>query len=436
MFQTDPDFMSAPTNVIALSVKPRLLVVDDEEMVLRVLFETLQREGYEVVTASDALQALEILRRQSFALILSDNQMPQVSGLEFFAQARRLQPQATRILITAVVSLDTVIAAINKGEIYRFIAKPWIREELLVAIKNGVHRHELICQNAALQASTQTMNETLTKLNAALEKQIARETEQNQQLARVNQVLEQNLRRSIDLCMKTMQTFYPSLGAQARRVNELCRSMADTSQLPNEQRQILEVSALLHDIGLVGVSRDLIKIWQRNPEKLREAERVLIEQHPILGQELVAFIQPLSATGAIIRAHHERFDGAGYPDRLAGENIPWLARLLAVAIHYADVSVIDGNAAEQSLRQGSGKAFDPEAVRVLLRGRPALPSSRRDRQVLLTDLEPGMVLAKGIYTANGLLLLPEGQTLNTLFIDKLQNHNRVNPLKQTLHVYC
>ena len=428
--------MSAPANVIALPIKPRLLVVDDEEMVLRILYETLVREGYEVVTAPDALRALEILRQQPFALILSDNQMPQVSGLEFFAQARQLQPQATRILITAVVSLDTVITAINKGEIYRFIAKPWIREELLVAIKNGVHRHELICQNAALQSSTLTLNETLTKLNAALEKQIGRETEQNQQLVRANQALEQNLRRSVELCMRTMQTFYPSLGAQARRVNELCGSMADSLRLADEQRQILEVSSLLHDIGLVGVPRDLIKVWQRNPEKLRDAERVLIEQHPVLSQDLVGFIHPLSAAGTIIRAHHERFDGTGYPDRLAGENIPWLARLLAVALHYAEAASTNEDRAEQSLHQGSGSAFDPEAVRAFLRSRPAASMSRRERQVLLAELLPGMVLAKGIYTANGLLLIPEGQTLNTLFIDKLQNHNRVNPLKQTLLVYC
>ena len=125
----------------------QILVVDDEEIVLVALRETLVRQGYRVVATSNALEATELLRQQAFAVILTDHQMPVLTGLEFLAQVKEIQPEATRILITAVLNLSTVIDAINKGEIYRFIVKPWLREELLATVKNAVQRYELIWRN-------------------------------------------------------------------------------------------------------------------------------------------------------------------------------------------------------------------------------------------------------------------------------------------------
>ena len=129
-----------------------ILVVDDEEMVRQVLSETLTREGYQVSAAADAFQALELLGRTQFSVILSDNHMPRMHGLDLLARAREIQPHATRILITGVVDLETVLDAINRGELYRFIIKPWVREELLATLKNAVQRFDLILQNDALLA--------------------------------------------------------------------------------------------------------------------------------------------------------------------------------------------------------------------------------------------------------------------------------------------
>jgi response regulator RpfG family c-di-GMP phosphodiesterase len=198
---------------------------------------------------------------------------------------------------------------------------------------------------------------------------------------------------------------------------------------------VLEISAWLHDIGLVGVPRHLIKRWDTEPDQLNEAELALIQQHPVLGQELAGFVHHLEAVGITIRAHHERFDGAGFPDRLAGEAIPWLARLLAVAVAYAE-SYQPSETTIETVRRGSGTAFDPEAVRAFLRSLPQAVVSRRQRMVLLSELTPGMVLAKGIYTANGILLMPDGQRLSEPYIDKLRNHNRINPISQSLMVFC
>jgi response regulator RpfG family c-di-GMP phosphodiesterase len=406
----------------------RVLVLDDEQIIVMALNEILVGQGYDVVAHTEPVQALESLKQQTFAVILSDQKMPGLLGLEFFAEAKKIQPDATRILITGVLSLDTVIEAINKGEIYRFIVKPWLREELIVTIRNAVQRFDLIRHNAALQAATLGMNQQL-------QAQVARVAEQNQQLEHLNQALEQNLERSIELCLHTLETFCPTLGTQARRVRFLCQAMGRVLNLEPDRQQVLEMSAWLHDIGLVGVPRSLIKRWQEDPTCLTDAESVLIHQHPVWGQELARFANPLDAVGVIIRAHHERFDGKGYPDALEGENIPWLARLLAVAVNYAE-SNEPAITATEAIKVASGTAFDPEAVRVFLRALPSTTLPTKEREVLLSELRPGMMLAKGIYSANGMLLVPEGQRLTQTCIEKVANHNRVSPISQALLVYC
>ena len=412
-----------------------ILVVDDEEGVLTAVRQTLRHARYETVAVCNPRIALEELKKQTFSVVISDQLMPEMTGLELLANTRQIQPDATRILITAVLNLDTVIDAINKGEIFRFIVKPWLHEEFLATVKNGVQRYELICQNNRLQATTQAMNKQLIDLNRSLEQQIQLVAQQNRQLADVNAALEQNLVRSMELCVQTMQTFYPSLGNQARRVARLCRSIAQILKLNPEERRVLESGALLHDIGLVGVPRHIIRQWQEDPLSLTSAEKTLIEQHPILGQELATFTSNLDKVGELIRAHHERHDGTGYPDQLAGENIPWLARLLAVAVAYASCRLVDADIIEK-IKMESGSAFDPEAVRVFLRAHAVTDVPRKERQVTLADLRPGMILAQGIYTHNGLLLVPEGQRLNATFIEKVLNHNRIKPITQALVVYC
>ncbi len=412
-----------------------ILIVDDEEIVLVALRDTLVREGYEVIASPHAVHAMSVLKERQFSVVISDHQMPMVTGLEFLSQVREIQPDATRILITAVLNLNTVIDAINKGEIYRFVVKPWLREELLATVKTAVQRYELIRDHDRLHAQTVAMNEKLTQLNQELETQVARVARQNEELERLTGALEENLHRSVQLCVQTMQTFYPTLGNQARRVFELCKAMALSLDLPPEQRQVLEISAWIHDIGLVGVPRQLIKRWEQRPEQLSNAERALIHHHPVLGEELARFVHNLGGVGRVIRAQHERWDGSGYPDGLQGENIPWLGRLLAVAVAFAE-SDPDPKFATEYISRGSGSEFDPAAVRAFLGSLPKAVVPGKQREVLLTDLRPGMVLAQGVYTETGILLMPDGQRLTSTYIDKLLNHNRINPISQSLLVYC
>jgi response regulator RpfG family c-di-GMP phosphodiesterase len=222
---------------------------------------------------------------------------------------------------------------------------------------------------------------------------------------------------------------------QARRALTLCQTLADSLALGPVDRRVLEISARLYDIGLVGVPRELIRKWIETPDRLNDEERAVVQLHPALGQQLVEFVADLEAVGATIRAHHERYDGLGYPDNLSGDQIPWPARLLAVAVAYASSPAKEEDALE-FVKVNSGTRFDPEAVRALLRCLPSAGVPRSQRAVLLSELQPGMVVASGIYTAYGVLLIPEGQSLTDPQIALLRNHHRVTPITQSLLVYC
>jgi response regulator RpfG family c-di-GMP phosphodiesterase len=413
----------------------QILVVDDEDIVRIALRETLRRERYGVTACPSPEEALKALQKEAFAVIISDYQMPGMTGLDFLAKAKQIQPDATRILITAVLSLDTVIEAINKGEIYRFIVKPWIREELLATVRNAVQRHELIVRNTVLQATTLAMNEQLVTLNKALESRANAEAEQRRRLAELNSALELNLHHSVQLCLKVLQSFHPALGTQARRVFGLCRAMADTLRLSEQDRQTLELAAWLHDIGLVGTPRGLIRKWLQKKEKLTPNELSQIEQHPILGEELVDFVAHLQPVGRVIRGHHEQFDGRGYPDRLGGKEIPWLSRVLAVAVAYAELPAPHAEAVE-NVTLGSGWRFDPEAVRVLLRSLPNASLPRQEREISPSELAAGMTLAAGVKTLGGMLLAPAGQVLTEAQVEAIRNHHQLETLAPLLLVYA
>ncbi|HUI06979.1 MAG TPA: response regulator [Verrucomicrobiae bacterium] len=157
-----------------------VLVVDDDPGALQLVTEALSADGYDVAQAGSGTAALEKARGREFGIIISDQKMPGLSGLEFFRQVRDLQPDASRVLVTGVVDMDTIIKAINDGEVYRFLVKPWLRDELLATVRDASQRHDLIGQNIALKARVeQTIAELgercreLEQRNRALQGQVA-----------------------------------------------------------------------------------------------------------------------------------------------------------------------------------------------------------------------------------------------------------------------
>lgn len=416
------------------SVPPPILIVDDEPIVLGALKETLEREHYHVVASSSPAKALELVGKQTFAVIVSDQRMPEMSGLDFLTECKKLQPDATRILITAVLSLPTIIEAINKGEIFRFIAKPWLREELTTTLRNAYQRYDLITRNRMLTDETRRLNGELRDANAALQEKVRDLEHQKHELDAANRRLSDSYEHSLELCTRVLSTYDELLGGQTKELAEIAQRLCDSNHFSADERNILISSARLCDIGLIGVSRELLRAFRTHPERLTERERQAMHTHPIYSQTLASFVDPRPGVGEVIRAHHERFDGEGYPDGLSGTSIPWLARCLAVAVFFVETGLPRERAIEKVLAE-SGKGLDPEAVRLFLQSTDMMNLPKQVREVMLEELTPGMVLAAGLYSPHGMLLISEGQSLSQAMILKIRNHNMVAPISQRLLVY-
>lgn len=155
----------------SLPTRPSVLIVDDDTMVLATLQVTLATEPYDVVISSSPIQALTLLPTRDFAVIISDQRMPKMLGLDFLVECRRIRPRASRILLTAVLDLATAMDAINRGQICRFIAKPWLSAELISAIREAIQRHALATHHEALEAETVRLNAQLLQANRELASQ-------------------------------------------------------------------------------------------------------------------------------------------------------------------------------------------------------------------------------------------------------------------------
>jgi response regulator RpfG family c-di-GMP phosphodiesterase len=418
----------------SVEAKPRVLLLDDDEIILLAIKETLARENYDMSVFSSASAALATVEKESYAVIISDQRMPEMSGLDFLATCKRHQPNASRILITGVLTLNTVIDAVNKGEIFRFLAKPWIREELVATVRNGVQRFQLLEQNDRLRRDTLELNEQLRGANRQLEERLEELTRRKTELDRAHEALQRNFEHSLELCYRLIETFHPVLGRQTRAVVTICRQMADFGRFSAQEQHVLVASAWLNNIGMIGLPRGLVTKSLNAPDSLTPIERDLLRHHPIYGQTLASFIDELRAVGETIRAHHERFDGRGYPDGLSGEDIPLPARHLSVAVAFVESHLPRDRALETILRE-SGRAFEPEAVRLFLKVSHSMSLPRKVREVTLAELAPGQTLATGIYSPSGLLLIPEDREISEVTLQKIHEHNAVTPITQRLLVY-
>ncbi len=411
-----------------------LLIVDDEPTVLSALRMVLERANYHVVSTTSPQKALHILEEQKFSVIVSDQRMPELTGLEFLQRARQIQPNASRVLITAAVSLPTLVEAINQGEIYRFVAKPWLREELLVTIENAVNRFELIVQNEQLHAQTAKLHEQVQAANEKLSEQVVQLEAQSKELASKNEELATRYELSLELCSRIIATFDPLLANQTSAIAKITEEMSQASNFTTEESSVLRTSARLCDLGLIGVPREIHRQFLEDPVLLQDRDLAEMHNHPSYSQTLASHVDGRPLVGQTVRSHHEHFDGTGYPDGLAGDNIPWTARCLAVAVRFVECRL----PTEQALGvidSESGTILDPEAVRLFRKSTKlqALPQSVRE--VMLDDLQPGMVLADGIYSPHGLLLVGRGQALNSPMITKIRDHNLSMPISHQLLVY-
>lgn len=410
------------------------MIVDDEPSVLVGLKSVLERQQFHVVSTTSAERALHELAERRFGVIISDQNMPEMTGLEFLKKVRNIQPDASRVLITAAIELPTLVDAINEGEIYRFIAKPWLREELLAAVGNAKSRFELVVQNRQLLEETTKLNQQISEANTVLAAQVHQLESHREQLASKNEELKQRYDLSLELCSRILATYDPILARQTKAIVALTEQMLPSPHFTPEEREALHTSAWLCDLGLIGVPRDLHRSFNDHPEQLSERDLASIHSHPTYSQTLTAHVDGRPLVGQTVRSHHERFDGSGYPDGLTGSGIPWAARCLAVAVLFVE-SRLPTDQALALIDKESGQALDPEAVRLFRQTTNLRALPRSVSEVMLNDLQPGMVLANGIYSPHGLLLVGQGQSLSSATIIKLRSHNLTTPIQHQLLVY-
>jgi HD-GYP domain-containing protein (c-di-GMP phosphodiesterase class II) len=240
---------------------------------------------------------------------------------------------------------------------------------------------------------------------------------------------------AIQAFTKMLYTFHPNLGNTSQRAVALTQTLGEVLQLPPDQLKNLMWAAALHDISLVTIDRGIVRRWLRGPEKCTDEEIVIIKRHCELSQKMLEEFEFFKEAGEIIRSHHENWDGTGYPDGLKGEMIPPLARLLAVVVaycskHAASIQAMSEIEAEVETR------WDSNSLQALAKAAPLTKMPRGEREILLIELKPGMMLARDIFNANNFLLLPKGRELSDASINKILSINRVTPLEPHVLVYC
>jgi hypothetical protein len=236
---------------------------------------------------------------------------------------------------------------------------------------------------------------------------------------------EARIQRALGGCFEMLRMAHPLLSGRAEAAARICRRMVAVGDFDAEEALVLRLAPWACDLGLIALRSEQLERWIREPSACTAMEMAQVGDHPVRSERMVAFFEGGLPLGRSLRAHHERFDGRGFPDGIAGRGIPWTARCLAVAMAYVDFPG-SGEEAAAYLEDAGGGAFDPEAVRLFFKASEDAVLPRNIREVLLSELRPGMCLARGIVGSSGVLLLPEGTVLGQAVIDKLLYHSELN----------
>ncbi len=327
-----------------------ILIVDDEESILNAFRRILADEDYDIHTASDGKEGLAKLRnaQKPFSLIISDQRMPVMNGVQFFAAAKDIFPDAVRILLTGYADTDAIIDAINKGGIHLYFTKPWREEELLAHIKQSLYKSELLMENRRLVELIKRQNEELLNLNKTLEGKVRQKT--SDLLAKAEE-LKASYERSqviLDGTVKTMskivETRDPYTSGHEVMVAKISCLIAKEMGLPAPKIEAIHIAATLHDIGKISVPSEILT----KPGRLTDLEMEIIKTHCRVAHDILKTIDFPYPVADIILQHHERIDGSGYPLGLKGENILPEARIIATA------DVIEAMASHRPYRPALG----------------------------------------------------------------------------------
>jgi response regulator RpfG family c-di-GMP phosphodiesterase len=410
------------TNDPASAPVTRLLVVDDEPSILNAIKRVFRGQGYEVLTANSGKEGLALLEREPVAAVISDMRMPEMDGAQFLEQVFVRWPDTKRILLTGYADTSATIAAINRGKIWRYVAKPWNDDELIVTVQQALAHRELMHENVRLSELTRQQNDELKLLNEGLEQKVVERTQQLQEALRS---LKAGFVNTVHVFSGIMELHSGDLAGHSRRVAEFARKLALRLQMTDAEVQETFLAALLHDIGKLGMAESTLT---RPFNSLGAEARAALMKHPERGELLLMPIEQLSGPSALIRHHHEQFDGRGYPDGKSGMQIPLGARVLAVANDYDALQrgtlVARALSAADALRflvENRGKRYDPgvvDAFSALLA--ESRPEEFPDLPLRPDSLAPGMRISRDLMHHEGYLLLAQGHLLGGGEIEQLK----------------
>lgn len=427
--------------------KVKILVVDDEENILRAIRRLLMDEDLVVLTATSGEEALRILiADQDVGLILSDQRMPGLTGVDFLEKARKIVPDTIRIVLTGYADVNAAIDAINRGGAYRYVAKPWKDDELVQIIREAAQRFFLIKENKRLSEILKRQNEELQNWNSRLEYFVQKQTieiqKNNEELQALNKRLRKNFQNSILAFSGLIELRDSGVRNHSRTVAEVSSKVAASLGLPDTEIETITVASLLHDIGKIGIPDILL---QKDFDDMSSEELEEYMLHPVRGQAAIDSIEDLREAGILIRHHHESYNGKGFPDRLKGDNIPLGSRIIAMAdaVDKAIGKLYGDNAIQvalKSVKEGLGGSFDPALYKAI----KASVEEIYDKVLVRTDvvelelhpnnLKAGMVISRDVHSGTGLLLLSKGLQLNEKNIEAIRRYYKIDPSRNGVFV--
>jgi len=294
----------------------KVLIVDDERGMRNTMRQFLEIEGYEVLLAEHADEAIEHLAAHDIRVVVTDIVMPRVSGVELL---RRIQEQDKRIkviLITGEPTVDTAAAAIRSGA-YDYLTKPLSRDRLCAVVGSAISLYRLEEENRRYRDNLETLVEERTD---ALKKSQG-------QLEKSYRKLNRALDGVIKAMALTVETRDPYTSGHQRRVAHLAKAIATEMKLPDDTVDAVTMAAAIHDIGKISIPAEILS----KPGKLSEIEFDIIRTHCTVGYEILEPIDFPWPLANIVLQHHERLDGSGYPHGLSGDDIRLESRIIMVA---------------------------------------------------------------------------------------------------------
>ena len=345
-----------------------ILFVDDEANILNALRRLLRREPWRVHTATRASEALELLEQHPCQVIVSDQRMPETSGADLLAKLRERYPDMVRLMLTGNSDIQVAVDAVNRGEVFRLVTKPWSDADLKMTIRQAFDHYEMKHEIRRLNRLTHDQNFKLQEMNRSLESKVRDRTKQ---LADKHLELRTAYVQTIRALAEAVDAKDTYTRGHSERVGVYASKLARQLQLPRDLIERVYISGLLHDVGKIGVPDRIIS----KPTSLSDEEYEEMKRHPEIGAKILEPVAFLAEVVPCVRHHHEWFDGSGggYPDRIAGERIPLASRIILVADTVEAMTsdrpyraALPLERVLSELHRFSGTQFDPVCVRGML----------------------------------------------------------------------